>query len=55
MSVINCQYKYNDNKEKHIFVLTKFNKEVSAFFIYVIYICLVICLYISCTLSLVYF
>ena len=55
MSVLNCQYKYNDNKPKHILFLTKFNKEVFTLFIYVIYICLMKCLYVSCTLSLIYF
>ena len=54
MSVINVQHKYKDNKQKHILFLTEFNNEVFTLFIYVIYVCLVICLYISCTLSLVY-
>ena len=53
MSVINCQHKHNENKQKHILFLTKFNKEVFTLFTYVIYVCLVVCLYISCTLSLV--
>ena len=55
MSVINVQHKYNDNKQKHILFLTKFNNEVFTLFIYVIYVCLVICLFISCILSLIYF
>ena len=54
MRVINCQYKYNDNRQKHILFLTEFNNEVFTLFLFVIYVCLVVCLYISCTLSLVY-
>ena len=46
MRVINCQYKYNDNKQKHIIFLTEFNNEVFNLFICVIYVCLVVCLYI---------
>ena len=55
MSVINCQYKYNDNKKKHILFLTKFNEEVSTLFIYVIYVCTYPVLYLSYIFNMTYF